>query len=87
MGIHDLYLIKINAYGEKKDSAAWQRTLVEASQRTGRSSYLQNLMYYYMQNNKIQEATELATQLVAEHPEDKMAWFMKGAIELNIKKE
>ena len=87
MGIHDLYLIKINAYGEKKDSAAWQRTLVEASQRTGRSSYLQNLMYYYMQNNKIQEATDLATQLVAEHPEDKMAWFMKGAIELNIKKE
>ena len=83
----EAWTVKINAYGEKKDSAAWQRTLVEASQRTGRSSYLQNLMYYYMQNNKIQEATELATQLVAEHPEDKMAWFMKGAIELNIKKE
>lgn len=85
--LHDLYLIKINALGEKKDSAAWQRTLVEASQRTGQSSYMQNLMYYYMQNNKIQEATELADKLVADDPSNKMNWYMKGAIELNIKRD
>ena len=60
VGLHDLYLIKINAYGEKKDSATWQRTLIEASQRTGKFSYLQNLLYYYIQNNKIDEASALA---------------------------
>lgn len=87
IGVHDLYLIKINAYGEKKDSAAWQRTLIEAAQRTGQSSYLQNLMYYYMQSNKIKEATDLADKLVADDPNNKMNWFMKGAIELNIKKD
>lgn len=87
VGIHDLYLIKINAYGEMKDSAAWQRTLVEASQRTGKASYMQNLMYYYMQNKKIDEATTLANKLTADYPNDKMAWFMKGAIELNVKSD
>lgn len=87
VGVHDLYLIKINAYGEKKDTAAWQRTLVEASQRTGRSSYLQNLMYYYIQSNKIDEATKLADKLVVDDPDNKMSWYMKGTIELNVKKE
>lgn len=87
IGVHDLYLIKINAYGEKKDSAAWQRTLVEAAQRTGQSSYLQNLMYYYVQNNKIEEATKLADKLVVDDPNNKMSWYMKGSIELNVKKD
>lgn len=87
IGVHDLYLIKINAYGEKKDSAAWERTLIEAAQRTGSSSYLQNLMYNYLQNNKIDQATAMAARLVVEKPDDKMSWFMKGAIELNIRKE
>lgn len=85
--LHDLYLIKINSYGEMKDSANWQRSLVEASQRTGESHYLQNLVYYYLQNNKIEDADKLISQLVAEHPNDKMTWFMKGSIELNIKHE
>ncbi len=85
--LHDLFLIKINAYGEKKDSVAWQRTLVEASQKTGRSSYLQNLLYYYIQNNKMQEATSLAEKLTVDSPNDKMSWYMRGAIELNVKKD
>ena len=87
VGVHDLYLIKINSYGEKKDSSAWKRTLIEAAQRTGKSSYLQNLMYYYIQNNNIAEADELVTKLVADYPNDKMAWYMKGSIELNVKKD
>lgn len=85
--VHDLYLMKINAYGEKKDSVAWQRALVEASQRTGKTTFLQNLLYYYVQSNKTQEASDLADKLVTENPQDKSAWFMKGAIELNVKKD
>lgn len=87
VGTHDLYLIKINALGEKKDSVAWQHALIEAAQKTGSSSFLQNLMYYYIQNNKIEDATALANKLVVDDPNNKMTWFMKGAIELNVKKD
>ena len=72
---------------KKKDSAAWQRTLIEASQRTGKFSYLQNLLYYYIQNNKIDEASALAQKLVTEDAGNKNSWYMKGAIELNVKKD
>lgn len=85
--LHDLYLIKINSYGEMKDSANWKRSLVEASQRTGQVSYMQNLVYYYLQNGKIEDADALISQLVSEHPNEKMTWFMKGSVELNVKQE
>lgn len=85
--LNDLYLMKINAYGEKKDSVAWQQALVEASQRTGKTTFLQNLLYYYVQSNKVDEANALAAKLVAEHPQDKTTWFMKGAIDLNVNKD
>ena len=87
VGLHDLYLIKIYAYGEKKDSANWQKTLIEAYNRTGKESFMQNLIYYYIQSNKITEATEMANKLVTDDPNSKLAWFMKGAIELNVKKD
>lgn len=85
--VHDLCLIKINALGEKKDSVAWQEALIEASQLTGSSSFLQNLLYYYMLSGKTDDAVALANKLVTERPNDKTAWYMKGAIELNILEE
>ncbi len=85
--LHDLFLIKINAYGEKKDSASWQKAIVEAYEKTGKESFMQNLIYYYMQSNKVDEATALSEQLVQENPNSKMAWYMKAAIELNVKKD
>lgn len=87
VSLNDLYIIKINAYGEKKDSLAWQRTLVEAAKRTGQSSFIQSLLYYYIQNNKVKDATDMATTLVAEDANDKVNWFVKGAIEMNIQKD
>ena len=33
------------------------------------------------------EATEMANKLVTDDPNSKLAWFMKGAIELNVKKD
>ncbi len=87
ISIHDLYLIKINSLGEKKDSTAWQQAIIEAYNRTGKESFMQNLIYYYVQNNKIVEATAMANKLVVEDPNSKLAWFMKGAIELNVKKD
>ena len=48
---------------------------------------MQNLIYYYIQSNKITEATDMANKLVTDDPNSKLAWFMKGAIELNVKKD
>ena len=87
VGLNDLYLIKINALGEMKDSVEWQKTILEAYKRTGKESYMQNLIYYYMQSNKVAEAEELSNSLVQSEPNNKMAWFIKGAIELNVKKD
>lgn len=87
MGTHDLYVMRLQAEGEKKDSAAWVNTLVEAATRTGSSNFQQTLLYYYMQNQKINEAEALAQKLVTEAPDNKNSWYMKGAIELNVKKD
>lgn len=87
MGTHDLYVMKLAAQGEMKDSAAWVNTLLEASTRTGASNFQQTLLYYYMQNQKISEAEALAAKLVSDQPDNKNSWFMKGAIELNVKKD
>lgn len=87
VNLNDLYLIKINALGELKDSTAWQKSIVEAYTRTGKESYMQNLIYYYMQNNKVADAEALADKLVQDDPNSKLAWFIKGAIELNVKKD
>lgn len=87
VGLNDLYLIKINALGEMKDSTEWQKTIVEAYKRTGKESYMQNLIYYYIQSNKVAEAEALADKLVQDEPNSKMAWFIKGSIELNVKKD
>lgn len=86
-GTHDLYIMKLSALGEKKDSTAWLATLKEAAVRTGGSNFQQTLLYHYMQNQKIEEAEALANQLVTDDPDNKNSWFMKGAIELNVKKD
>ena len=87
IGVHDLCLIRINSYGEKKDSVAWQQAVIDAYQRTGEEHFMQNLIYYYIQSNKIDEATRLSEKLINDEPNSKMAWFIKGAIELNVKKD
>lgn len=87
MGAHDLYVMKLSALGEKKDSTAWLNTLKEAAVRTGASNFQQTLLWHYMQGQNIAEAEALATQLVTEAPDSKTSWYMKGAIELNVKKD
>jgi len=84
--MHDLYLIKIKAYEEKKDSANWKRTLIEATQHTGNISFLQLLVQDYIQNEKSEEAVQLANEITQKYPNDKMAWYIKGYIELDLNK-
>lgn len=85
--LHDLFLIKLKAYETKKDSAAWRRTLLEATQRTGNVSFLQMLVQDYLQKNQRDEAVKLVDELIAKNPNDKMGWYMKGYIQLDLNKD
>lgn len=87
IGTHDIYVMKLQALQEKGDTVEWEKVLGEAVQRTGASNFQQTLLYHYMQHEKVAEADALAQTLVTNAPDDKNSWYMKGAIELNVKKD
>lgn len=86
IGTKDLYVMKLQCCLEKKDSAAWLSTMKEAAIRTEAPSFNQNLLYYYVTNNKATEAEAMATEMIEKAPQSKMPWYMKGCVELNLKK-
>lgn len=86
--LQDLYIMKMQAELEKKDSAAWLKTLKEAVTRVeDNAGFAQNLLYYYVNKNNLAEAEEMANSLITENPNSKVAWYMKGCVELNLKKD
>lgn len=87
MGIRDLFIMKQQACLEMGDTAAWLKTLVEATNRTEDGSFAQNLLYYYVQKNEVAEAEKVAADMVAAGPGNKMAWYMKGCVEMDLKKD
>lgn len=85
-GTHDLYVIKMQAFQAKNDSASWLNTLKEAVARTEDENFMQNLLFYYVNKNAVAEADEMANEMVKTNPDSKAAWYMKGCVELNLKK-
>ncbi len=84
----DLYKMKAQANIELGDSAAWLNTLKEAVAKVKNSSaFSQNLLYYYVEKGDVTEAEAMADQLIQTDPSNKMAWYMKGCVELNVKKD
>ena len=51
------------------------------------SGFAQNLLYYYVNKNNLAEAEEMAQSLIAKNANSKVAWYMKGCVELNMKKD
>lgn len=47
---------------------------------------MQNLLYHYVSHNDVQGAEAMANELVTASPDSKAAWYMKGCVELNLKK-
>lgn len=84
---HDLYLVKLTAQGELKDSTAWLATLKEAVVKLESAALSQNLLYYYYQKNQTAEAEQMTADMVAKSPESKTAWYLKGCVELNLKRD
>lgn len=82
----DLFIIKMQSYAEKKDSASWLNTLKDAATRTEDPGFMQNLLYYYVSHNDLAGAQAMAAHLVETAPNSKAAWYMKGCVDLNMTK-
>jgi Tfp pilus assembly protein PilF len=76
----------MQSYAEKNDSTQWLNTLISAVQNTEDEGFMQNLLYYYMTHNDVDGAEKMAGELIATAPENKSSWYMKGCVELNLKK-
>ena len=82
----DLYVIQMQSYLAKNDSASWLNVLKGAVEKTGDVNFMQNLLYYYVSNNAVDEATVMVNDMVSNAPNNKAAWYMKGCVDLNLKK-
>ncbi len=87
LAVRDLYLIKMQAYLAKGDSAQWLGTLKEALVRTQNEGFAQNLLYHYYTKNDIAGATAMADDMTTNHPDSKTAWYIKGCVDMNMKKD
>lgn len=83
----DLFLIKMQCQLAKGDSLSWLNTLKEGVARLENESMMQNLLYYYMTHNDLAGAEKMSADLVAANPSGRAPWYMKGVIELNMKKD
>ena len=84
-GTRDLYIMKMQAYLGKQDSAAYLKTLQEAVIRTETPNFIQNLLYYYIQKDDRAGALAMADKLVNEHQGSKAAYYLRGSVYLNMK--
>lgn len=85
--MRDLYVMKMEAEAALGDSAAWLKTLTEAVGRMEDANFAQSLMYYYYQKNDYDDAMKVAISLTEKNPASKTAWYLKGCIDLNIKRD
>lgn len=84
---HVAYLMSCEAHLAKGDTASWVNTLKEAIEKDeDNSGYIEQLQIYYVGKNDIADAEAWADKLIAEHPEVYTGYFMKGCVELNMKK-
>lgn len=85
----DLYTMKAQAVLEaKKDTAAYINVLKDAVLNLeDNTTFLETLVGVYYNNNDIKSAEETAADLIAKNPNDKAAWYMKGCVDLNLKKD
>lgn len=85
----DLYLMKAQATLEaKKDTAAYVNVLKDAVMNLkDNTSFMETLISVYYNNNDIAAAEATASDIIAKDPTSKNAWYMKGCVDLNLKKD
>lgn len=86
--MHDAYVMKMQALLQTKDTANWVLCAQNAvADLEDGASIAQSLLYYYVEKNQVKEAQDMAAKMVADNPDNKNAWYMKGCVDLNLVKD
>lgn len=86
--MHDAYVMKMQALLETKDTADWVLCAQDAvAHLDDAASIAQSLLYYYVEKNLVKDAQDMANKMVANFPNNKNAWYMKGCVDLNLVKD
>lgn len=86
--LKDLYVMKFAALLSKKDTASWVETNIEAIRRVDDcAAFIQNLLYYYNSQGKNDEALKMGNEFVAQDSKNKMSWYARGCVYLNLLKD
>lgn len=83
---HDLYIIKMQSYLAKNDSASYLEAMKEAATNSNEIIFMQNLLYHYVSKGDSVDAMRVADEMVQKRPDNKGAWYMKGCVDLNMTK-
>lgn len=86
--LHDAYLMMCTAYLSKGDTANWVNTLQQAVENDPKNDqFIEWLQIYYVEKNDVQSAEAIADKLIAKQPNNATGYYMKGCVELNMKKK
>lgn len=89
VSIRDLYIMKLQAIMEgSHDTIAYVNALKDAIMNLDdNTSFMESLISIYYQNNDVKAAEQTAQEIIAKNPGSKSAWYIKGCVDLNLKRD
>ena len=85
---NDGYMMKLASHLAKKDTASWVKTSREAVAAIDNNPvYCNNLLFYYNSKKLNNEAKAMADELVQKAPNNKMAYYARGCVNMNTFKK
>lgn len=86
--LRDGYVMKMEAFLEKGDTAKWIETVKNAiHDMPNNVANCQNLLKYYDDHKMAKEAMDMADELVQKSPENKVSWYTRGCVFMNTLKK
>lgn len=87
--VRDLYLMRFEAdLSGKKDTLAYVNDLKDAIEHLDdNQAFMENLVAVYSEKNDVAAAEATANDMVAKNPQSKSAWFIKGYVDMNLKRD
>lgn len=83
----DGYVMKLNTLLAKGDTAKWVATCKQAIEDMPNNlTNCQNLLKYYDDHKMVNEAKDMADELVQKSPNNKIAWYARGCVMMNTMK-
>lgn len=86
--LRDGYLMKMDAYLAKGDTASWVTTCKQAIQDMPNNvANCTNLLKYYDDHKMSAEAKAMSDELIQKSPDSKVAWYTQGCVYMNTLKQ